>query len=75
MTLGWEGAVREILTADDLTPLKTTIQKPRDIFFPCELNSTNDIEISAFFFKSLLLLPIQLQTVKCLTFNHCAQLK
>lgn len=40
-TIGWEGAIREILTADDLVPQKTTIQRPRDIFFPCMLNDKN----------------------------------
>lgn len=34
-TFGWESAVRDILTADDLTPVKTAIQKPRDFFYPC----------------------------------------
>lgn len=32
---GWEKAVRDILMANSLTPVKTDIQKPRDIFFRC----------------------------------------
>lgn len=32
---GWEKAVKDILMADSLTPLKTDIQKPRDIFYNC----------------------------------------
>lgn len=35
---GWESAVRDIITADNLTPVITTIQRPRDIFFPCMNN-------------------------------------
>lgn len=32
---GWEGAIKDIIAADNLTPVITTIQRPRDIFFPC----------------------------------------
>ncbi|XP_055312827.1 transferrin-like [Sitodiplosis mosellana] len=31
---GWESAIKDIITADNLTPVITTIQRPRDIFFP-----------------------------------------
>ncbi|XP_031637288.1 transferrin-like [Contarinia nasturtii] len=30
----WEIAIKEILTADSLTPVETSIQKPRDFFYP-----------------------------------------
>lgn len=34
-TYNYENYIREILTADSLVPVKTSIQRPRDFFYPC----------------------------------------